>query len=224
MRLTRISSLPVVVDGVTDPVGTVHDGLLDLHRRRVTYWCVQLKGAVNPVLISVDRTTLDGHAVHISLQREALFETELTGDDLDEDTLSAGPLPDVLVAQTEAETPGRGLGRVWSALERAWRPACPEKPAKAPASWIWGREMTGKPFFSVEGELGRISDIEIDPKDGRIEQIQVAQGGGVTLHINIEALRHVPEGKSHFVARSAYARRKTALPFYRPREDAHMGA
>lgn len=210
MRLSRINSLPVVLEGADSPAGTVQDGLLDLKGRRAVYWCVRLDGVSHPVLISAARSDLHEDHIEIRLDQEALNLNALPAT-LDQDTLAAGTLPDVIGPGTcAANGAPSGLGRVWNALERAWRPAMPEKPANSPSCWVWGREMTGKPFFSSEGELGRISDIDIELADGGLRQIQVAQRGGVTLHINMEALRHIPDGKSHFVARSAYTDRRSA--------------
>lgn len=208
MRLTRIKTLPVMISGETQPVGFIRDGLLDMQRRRVTYWSVQLSKARRSVLVSASRSALSENSVRLDLSDAALLESGDPAEGLDEDTLATGTLPDVLAANgpdTDG-APLRGVRRVLSLLERAWRPTVPEKPANAPASWVWGSEVTGKPFFTSEGELGRISDIEINERDAALRQLQVSQGGGVTLHINIEAMRHIPEGNSHFVARSAIRR------------------
>jgi sporulation protein YlmC with PRC-barrel domain len=207
MRLTRISGLPVVLHDSGEVVGRIRDGLFDLDRRRVVYWCVDLR-AGPALLVSAARSTLDLAAMRLRMARADLDERVARDEDLDEDTLASGTLPDLLSTAEGASAPPSGLARVWTLFGRAWRPSLSQrKPAKAPASWLWGQEMTGKPFFSTDGELGRICDIDIDPERAGLRQIHVAQGGGVTLHINMDALRHVPEGSSHFVARSAYIRR-----------------
>lgn len=218
MRLTRIKSLPVLTKGGTRPVGVIHDGLFDMQSYRVTYWSVYLRQPRRCILVSAKRSRLFEDSVQLGFSDLSLLEDRAAADGLDEDTLASGTFPDILSANDPASSqpPLRGMNRVFGMLGRAFRRSIPEKPANAPPSWVWGCEVTGKPFFTSEGELGRISDVEINERDAALRQVQVSQRGGVTLHVNVESLRHIPEGKSHFVARSAFSGRSAENSPRRP--------
>lgn len=202
MRLSNILNLPVKTAAEAEALGTLEDGLLDLQERRVTYWRVKLTHKAATVLVCSRNVKIGESGVSVTLPRDALE----AASDKDSNRVNAeggAPQSDVLPAASPEPKP-TGLWRiVYSVIGREAPPVLPEKPANTPQNWVWGDEMRGARFLAGEGELGRIRDLEIEPSEQRLRRIQVAQRGGVTLHVRASAMRHLPDESCSFVAKSA---------------------
>lgn len=203
MRLSNILTLPVTTAAEAERVGTLEDGLLDLRRRRVAYWRVQLSQRAASVLVSARKVEIGEAGVSVAVPRDAL---EAAASEEDTGRVASGkdtPQPDLLPAAPRRAKPSGLLAMLRSVLGRDAGRTPPPKPANAPENWVWGSEMRGAKLFAGEGQLGRIRDLEIEPGDQRLRRVQVAQRGGVTLHVRASALRHVPDDPHPFVAKSA---------------------
>lgn len=187
-----------------DRLGPVEDALIDIAGGHLRYWRIDIGGgaAHAPVLIGPHKTRVEGAAIAVSVDRPTLDAARAKAQDAREDPmLDLQYLPDVVTGPF-----GYSVGpSMMGALMNAWRSkhgAEPiAKPEDAPDSWIWGRELIGKPLFGAGGEFGTIRDCLLSPGDDwALDGLEVERSGGAVQTVPASALRHVSGDGGHVVA------------------------
>lgn len=199
MRLTELLKLPVA-HATGQHLGRLEDAILDLDARQVAYWRINLGGRFRavPILVTASRVAVEAEQVKIHLNLDAIDDARTSAEKATRPVVDPANLPPMLPLSGPY---GYGAMMPLHASFGA-RDAAQTMPDGAPESWIWAKDVLEKPMFSLRGELGQISDIDLDTAANVLTDVLVRGRNGETVFVDGDALRHIPEGHTHFVARS----------------------
>ena len=198
MKLTHVTQLPAL-HATGQHLGRVEDAVLDLANDAVAYWRISLGSRLRavPVLISADRVAVHDDQLTVHLNLDTL---EAARDAAEEALEATDPIIDPAAIPSLVPL---SVGPAFSPFMPShfgFRPRETELPSGAPGGWVWAHDVLDKPLFTTRGELGRISDVEIDTTANRMTEILVRGRNGETSFVEASALRHIPEERTHFVA------------------------
>jgi sporulation protein YlmC with PRC-barrel domain len=197
MILTYLTQLPVI-HATGEHLGRVEDAILDLENGCVAYWRTSLGSRLRavPLLITARRVAASDEAMTVHMN---LDDLKAACEDAESATRHVDPAHLPVTLPLAGPLGHAGLSPIAFGFGRR---ASVDMPEGAPHSWIWGRDVLDKPLFTQRGELGRISDVEIDTAANSLTRVLVRGSHGETSFVEASALRHVPEERTHFVASS----------------------